>query len=53
MKLAGDLAEFSLADLVQVAGVAGRTCCLRVMAADGNGTLYLTKRSRGALEVTP
>jgi TonB family protein len=41
MKLAGDLAEFSLADLVQVAGVAGRTCCVRVMAADGNGTLYL------------
>jgi TonB family protein len=41
MKLAGDLAEFSLADLVQVAGVAGRTCCIRVMAADGNGTLYL------------
>jgi len=41
MKLAGDLAEFSLADLVQVAGVAGRTCCVRVLAADGNGTLYL------------
>jgi Domain of unknown function (DUF4388) len=41
MRLAGDLAEFSLADLVQVAGVAGRTCCIRVMAADGNGTLYL------------
>lgn len=41
MRLAGDLAEFSLADLVQVAGVAGRTCCVRVMAADGNGTLYL------------
>src|ERR1700726_2144417 len=41
MKLAGDLAEVSLADLVQVAGVAGRTCCVRVMAADGNGTLYL------------
>ncbi|HYL06834.1 MAG TPA: TonB family protein [Thermoanaerobaculia bacterium] len=41
MKLAGDLAEFSLADLVQVAGIAGRTCCVRVLAADGNGTLYL------------
>jgi TonB family protein len=41
MKLAGDLAEFSLADLIQVAGVAGRTCRVRVMAADGNGTLYL------------
>jgi len=41
MKLAGDLAEFSLADLVQVAGVAGRTCCVRVLAVDGNGTLYL------------
>src|SRR5579862_2646185 len=41
MKLAGDLAEFSLADLVQVAGIARRTCCVRVMAADGNGTLYL------------
>src|SRR5260370_8686040 len=41
MKLAGDLAEFSLADLVQIAGVAGRTCCVRVLAADGNGTLYL------------
>jgi TonB family protein len=41
MKLAGDLAEFSLADLVQVAGVAGRVCCIRVMAAEGNGVLYL------------
>jgi len=41
MKLAGDLAEFSLADLIQVAGVAGRTCAVRVMAADGNGILYL------------
>src|ERR1700687_1397680 len=41
MKLAGDLAEFSLADLVQVAGVARRTCAVRVLAADGNGTLYL------------
>jgi TonB family protein len=41
MKLAGDLAEFSLADLVQVAGIAGRTCCIRVLAADGNGTLHL------------
>jgi TonB family protein len=41
MKLAGDLAEFSLADLVQVAGIAGRTCCVRVLATDGNGTLYL------------
>jgi len=43
MKLAGDLAEFSLADLVQVAGVAGRTCCIRVLAADGNGTIYLDR----------
>jgi TonB family protein len=41
MNLAGDLAEFSLADLVQVAGVAGRICCIRVMAAEGNGALYL------------
>ena len=41
MKLAGDLAEFSLADLVQVAGVAGRACCVKVMAAEGNGALYL------------
>jgi TonB family protein len=41
MKLAGDLAEFSLADLVQVAGIAGRTCCVRVMAGDGNGRIYL------------
>ena len=41
MKLAGDLAEFSLADLVQVAGVARRTCAVRVLAADGNGTPYL------------
>ncbi|MBV8201716.1 MAG: DUF4388 domain-containing protein, partial [Acidobacteria bacterium] len=41
MKLAGDLAEFSLADLVQVAGIAGRTCCVRVLAADGNGTIHL------------
>jgi hypothetical protein len=41
MKLAGDLAEFSLADLVQVAGLARRTCCVRVMTAEGNGALYL------------
>jgi TonB family protein len=41
MRLAGDLAEFSLADLVQVAGVARRTCCVRVLATDGNGTIYL------------
>lgn len=41
MKLAGDLAEFSLADLVQVSGVAGRTCCVKVMTAGGNGALYL------------
>lgn len=41
MKLAGDLAEFSLVDLVQVAGVAGRVCCIKLMAADGNGALYL------------
>jgi TonB family protein len=43
MKLAGDLAEFSLADLVQVAGVAGRTCCVRVMAGDGNGAIHLDR----------
>ncbi len=41
MKLAGDLAEFSLADLVQVAGLARRTCCVKVMTAEGNGALYL------------
>jgi TonB family protein len=41
MKLAGDLAEFSLADLVQVAGLAGRTCGIKILAAEGNGTLFL------------
>jgi TonB family protein len=43
MKLAGDLAEFSLADLVQVAGIAGRTCSIRVLAAEGSGTLILDR----------
>jgi TonB family protein len=43
MKLAGDLAEFSLADLVQVAGLAGRTCSIRVLAAEGSGTLLLDR----------
>src|ERR1700753_1791286 len=41
MKLAGGLAAFSLADLVQVAGLAGRTCGIKILAAEGNGTLFL------------
>jgi TonB family protein len=41
MKLAGDLAEFSLADFVQVSGVALRTCCVHVLTVAGNGKLYL------------
>ncbi len=41
MKLAGDLAEFALADLVQVQGLAGRTCAVRVLAPEAAGALFL------------
>jgi len=41
MKLAGDLAEFALADLIQVQGLAGRTCAVRVLATEASGTLFL------------
>jgi TonB family protein len=41
MKLAGDLAEFALADLIQVQGLAGRTCAVRVLATEASGALFL------------
>jgi TonB family protein len=45
MKLAGDLAEFSLGDLLQVHGLAGRTCCVKILTPAGKGTLYLAEGS--------
>jgi TonB family protein len=45
MKLAGDLAEFSLGDLLQVHGLAGRTCCVKILTPAGKGMLYLANGS--------
>jgi TonB family protein len=44
-KLAGDLAEFSLGDLLQVHGLAGRTCCVKILTPAGKGMLYLANGS--------
>ncbi len=41
MKIAGDLAEFALADLIQVQGLSGRTCAIRVLAPEASGALHL------------
>ncbi|MEO8274887.1 MAG: TonB family protein [Thermoanaerobaculia bacterium] len=41
MKLAGDLAEFSLPDLLQVKGASGQTAGLRILGPEGNGLIVL------------
>lgn len=41
MRLAGDLAEFSLADLLQVKSAARQTAGLRVLGPEGNGLIVL------------
>lgn len=41
MKLAGDLAEFSLPDLLQVQGAAGRSTALKLLGPEGAGVVYL------------
>lgn len=41
MKLAGDLAEFSLPDLLQIQGAAGRTTALKLLGPEGSGVVYL------------
>ncbi len=41
MRLAGDLADFSLADLIQVHALAGKTCAIKVTGPTGGGAVYL------------
>lgn len=41
MKLAGDLAEFSLPDLLQVKSAARQTAGLRILGPEGNGLIVL------------
>lgn len=41
MRLAGDLTDFSLSDLIQIHGAAGRSCCVKVNGPAGTGAIVL------------